>query len=127
MFSIFSARSIASPSKWIRPHSRKRACDESTPVTCNLSGIPLRSALEIILDELQLKWTIHHDVLMITSPTKAESDEYLHTKCYDVTDLLAIPKDYDGTEPALSIHMEHIGLPGERGVDGTPGLKSPAH
>ena len=42
-----------------------------------------------MLDEIQLKWTIHHDVLMITSPAKAESDEFMYTKWYDVTDLLA--------------------------------------
>jgi hypothetical protein len=70
--------------------------DEVTPITCKLSGISLRSALEIILDELKLKWTIHRDVLMITSPEKAESDEYMYTKSYDVTDLLmAPPSHYD--------------------------------
>ena len=56
---------------------KEMGTEESTPITCNLPGIPLRSALEIILDELQLKWVISHNVLMITSPTKAESDEYM--------------------------------------------------
>jgi hypothetical protein len=68
--------------------------DESLPVTQKLSGISLQSALEIILDELQLKWTIHHDVLMITSPQKAESDEFMSTKIYDVTDLVLPEEDY---------------------------------
>ena len=45
-----------------------------------------------MLDELQLKWSIHHDVLMITTPKKAEGEEYLYTKCYDVSDLLAFPE-----------------------------------
>ena len=67
---------------------KEAGVDESTPVNCRLSGISLQSALEIILDELQLKWTIHHDVLMITSPMKAESDEFTYTKLYDVTDLI---------------------------------------
>jgi hypothetical protein len=71
--------------------------DESTPITCKLSGISLQSALEIILDELQLRWVIHHDVLMITSPQKAESDEFAYTKLYDVTDLV-IPM------PDASVH-----------------------
>ena len=82
---------------------KEAGVDESTPITCKLSGISLRSALEIILDELQLKWTIHHDVLMITSPTKAESDEYMYTKCYDVTDLLVTAKDYDVQNPLAPV------------------------
>jgi hypothetical protein len=61
---------------------------EDAPVTCRLSGISLQSALEIVLDELQLKWTIQHDVLTITSPQKAESDEFMCTKLYDVADLV---------------------------------------
>ncbi len=73
--------------------------DRATPITCKLSGIPLRSALEIMLDELQLKWTIYHDVLVITTPTKAESDEYMCTKCYDVTDLLVTAKGYEVQNP----------------------------
>jgi hypothetical protein len=62
--------------------------DPETPVTCNVSGISLQSALEIILDELQLKWSIHHDVLMLTSPSKAVSDDFMYTRVYDVTDLI---------------------------------------
>ena len=78
---------------------REAACDESALITCKLSGIPLRSALEIILDGQQLKWTIHHDVLMITTPTKAESDEFMDTKCYDVTDLLVAPNEFGLANP----------------------------
>ena len=64
--------------------------DESTPVTKNLNGISLRSALRLMLDELQLKYVIHNDVLLITSPQKAESDEFMTTKAYPVTDLVEI-------------------------------------
>ena len=62
--------------------------DESTPVTKNLKGISLRSALKLLLDELQLKYVVHNEVLLITSPTKAESDEYMTTKVYPVADLV---------------------------------------
>ena len=71
------------------PALKEAGVEDSTNITKDLSGVSLRSALAIILDELQLKWVIHHDVLMVTSPTKAESDEYMLTKLYDVTDLLA--------------------------------------
>ncbi len=71
------------------PALKEAGVEDSTNITKDLSGVSLRSALAIILDELQLKWVIHHNVLMVTSPTKAESDEYMLTKLYDVTDLLA--------------------------------------
>ena len=54
--------------------------DESTQVTKNLKGVSLRSALKLLLDELKLKWVIHNEVLLITSPEKAESEEYMVTR-----------------------------------------------
>ena len=62
--------------------------EPDTPVTIEVSGISLQSALGILLEQLGLKWTVHHDVLMITSPAKTESDEYMRTKLYDVSDLV---------------------------------------
>ena len=41
-----------------------------------------------MLDELQLKYVVHNEVLLITSPAKAESDEYMTTKVYPVADLV---------------------------------------
>ena len=82
---------------------KEAGVDEGTPVTCKVSGISLLSALEIILDDLQLKWVIHHEVLMITSPAKAESDEFMYTKCYDVTDLVAPPKEFNLQNPVSPV------------------------
>ena len=62
-----------------------------TLVTKNLKGITLRSALKIVLDELGLKSVIHDGVLLITSPTRAESEEFLETKVYPVKDLVLPP------------------------------------
>jgi hypothetical protein len=67
---------------------KEAGVDDSTPITKNLKGISLRSALKLLLDELQLKYVIHNEVLLITSPTKAESDEYMTTKVYPVADLV---------------------------------------
>ena len=80
---------------------KEAGVERNTPITCNLSGIPLSSALAIVLDELQLKSVIHHNVLMITSPAKAEAegDDFMLTKFYDVTDLLVIAKDHDLHDP----------------------------
>ena len=58
------------------------------PVNCNLKGIALADALDILLDKKGLVWTIHDDVLWITSPTKTESDEFMETRVYDAADLV---------------------------------------
>ena len=39
-------------------------------MTKTLRGISLRSALKLLLDELQLKYVVHNEVLLITSPQK---------------------------------------------------------
>jgi hypothetical protein len=57
-----------------------------TPVTTNLKGISLRSALDLVLRELQLTWTIDDEVLLITTPE--EADNRLITKVLDVADLV---------------------------------------
>ena len=72
---------------------KEAGIDESTPVTKNLKGISLRSALKLLLDELQLKYVVHNEVLLITTPAKAESDEYMTTKVYPVADMVLPIKD----------------------------------
>ena len=57
-----------------------------TPVTKNLKGISLRSALNLLLRDLNLTWTIQNEVLLITTPEEAENQ--LITKVYDVSDLV---------------------------------------
>ncbi|MEZ6119038.1 MAG: sigma-70 family RNA polymerase sigma factor [Pirellulaceae bacterium] len=42
-----------------------------TPVTCELDGIRLKSALQLMLSELDLGYEVRHDVLVITSKEKA--------------------------------------------------------
>ncbi len=75
------------------PALKEAGVEDSTPITKNLKGISLRSALKLLLEELQLKFVIHNEVLLITSPTKAESDEYMTTKVYPVADLLVPDRD----------------------------------
>ena len=64
--------------------------DANSPITKNIKGVSLRSALRLLLDELQLKYAIHNEVLLITSPEKAESDDFLATKIYPVKDLVLV-------------------------------------
>ncbi|MBN1394242.1 MAG: hypothetical protein JW959_04410, partial [Pirellulales bacterium] len=60
--------------------------DADTPVTKNLKGVSLRSALELMLRDLDLTYMVTNDVLLITTPECAESE--LTTVVYPVTDLV---------------------------------------
>jgi len=57
-----------------------------TPITRNLKGITLRSALRLILRDMDLTYVIRDEVLLITTPEEAESQ--LATKVYPVADLV---------------------------------------
>ena len=64
------------------------AVDPLVPITFSLrKPIAFESALQLILDELDLTFTVQHEVLLITSKEKA--DEILTTKVYFVGDLFA--------------------------------------
>jgi von Willebrand factor type A domain len=56
------------------------------PVTVDLRNITLRSALRLMLSQLQLTYVIRDEVLMITTPEEAETE--LVTKVYPVADLV---------------------------------------
>jgi hypothetical protein len=60
--------------------------DSSTTVTRNLKGISLRSALRLLLGELDLTYVIRDEVLLITSKTEAEN--IVSTRVYPVADLV---------------------------------------
>ncbi|MEI8376421.1 MAG: hypothetical protein WCJ35_26690 [Planctomycetota bacterium] len=77
---------------------KEAGVEEVCPVTKHLSGISLKSALRLLLDELQLKYVIHNEVLLITSPTKVESDECMATRIYPVKDLILFRNENDGIE-----------------------------
>ena len=72
------------------------------PVTISLHGISLRSALRLMLKQLQLTYIIQDEVLMITTPEQAESE--LVICVYDVRDLVSGPKiapDFDSLIDAI--------------------------
>ncbi len=69
----------------------KKALDDiglptDMPITRNLRGITLRSALRLTLRELGLTYVIEDEVLLITTPEEAENR--LTTKVYPVADLV---------------------------------------
>ena len=60
--------------------------DQSVPVTMQLSGIKLKSALRLMLGDLDLTYVIENEVLLITSQENAEDAAI--TKVYPVADLV---------------------------------------
>ena len=72
----------------------KKALDDvgigtDTPVTTNLKGVSLKSALRLMLRGLGLTYVIKDSVLLITTPEQAESE--LETYVYPVGDLVLPP------------------------------------
>ncbi len=65
-----------------------------TPVTISIKGISLRSALRLMLREMDLTYVVRDEVLKITTPEEAENE--LDTRLYAVSDLA-----YDGKPPVL--------------------------
>lgn len=85
------------------------------PVRFQVQDVAARSALEAILEELDLTWLIENEILVITSATAAE--DLLVTMAYDVSDLveLAKPRSYGGIGSG-------IGFSGGFGSDPAMGL-----
>jgi alpha-2-macroglobulin len=79
--------------------------DEGTEITKSLNGLSLRSALKLLLDDLKLKYVIHNGVLLITTPEKAESEDYMQTRVYVVDDLVLPSGDQDSPrmQPLLDL------------------------
>ncbi len=63
------------------------------PITINLRGVSLRSALRLMLREIALTYAIEDEVLLIT--THEEAENRLETRMYRVTDLIGF-QDKDG-------------------------------
>ena len=59
-----------------------------TPITKRLKGITLRSALRLMLGELELTYMIKDEVMQVTTPEDAQSPENMLTKVYNVGDLV---------------------------------------
>lgn len=70
----------------------RRALEEAgigtdTPITRSVRNITLKSALRLILAELDMDYVIQDGVLLLTTMDRAESSEYLATRVYPVGDL----------------------------------------
>jgi hypothetical protein len=69
------------------------------PVTRNLSGVSLRSALRLMLKDLELTYVIRDEVLLITTPEEAIAQ--LATRVYPVADLVLPIDNGVGSNPFM--------------------------
>jgi len=60
--------------------------ETDTPVSASLRGVSLKSALRLILEQLDLTYVIRDEVLMITTPEEAQEQQV--TRLYPVSDLI---------------------------------------
>lgn len=89
---------------------RDAGINVDTPVTKSLKGITLRSALRLLLKDVDLTYVVRDEVLQITTPDDAES--LVTTKVYPVGDLV-VP---------IGINSNLFGLGGIGGLNGGSGL-----
>lgn len=76
-----------------------------TPITRKLKGISLRSALRLLLTDLDLTFTLRDEVLLITTPEDAENEEI--TVAYPVQDLVwtDVGPDFDPLIDLITMHI----------------------
>jgi hypothetical protein len=70
-----------------------------TPVTVNLKGISLRSALQILLNPLEMTYTIENEILMLT--TRDMAAQRPEIRIYNVSRLIG--DDGDATNLAMTL------------------------
>ncbi|HVX12135.1 MAG TPA: VWA domain-containing protein [Pirellulales bacterium] len=88
-----------------------------TPITRTIRGITLRSALKLLLSEMDLTYVIKNEVLMITSKTEAEN--MLSTRVYPVADLvIPVPQTGIGGRGAFNVRDDEAleTVPSEGGL-----------
>lgn len=85
-----------------------------TPVSGVLKGMPLRSALSILLKRHDMAWMLRDEVLQITTPDVADS--HLTTRIYPVADLVE-----DGDYQSLTEAIINTVAPASWNEGGGPG------
>lgn len=95
-----------------------------TAITKKFKQIRLKTALDLILDELELTYVAKDDLIVITTPEDAESK--LEVRVYDCRDLIAMPGlgEPGGIKPAQADAGTGAGPPGEKS-DGLGGDVAP--
>lgn len=75
-----------------------------TPITRNIKGITLESALDLMFSQLELAWVIHDEVLLVTS--KSQAQKMVETRVYPVRDLLAA--EGEELDPGMGVDYDSL-------------------
>ncbi|MES2793467.1 MAG: hypothetical protein V4719_27895 [Planctomycetota bacterium] len=76
--------------------------DSNTPITINVDGIQMKSALNLILEPLHLGYAIRDEVLKITSIERQKGD--LEVRVYPVADLVIPIPNFANSAPLGSLN-----------------------
>ncbi|MBX7074989.1 MAG: hypothetical protein K1X71_17745 [Pirellulales bacterium] len=87
-------------------HLEEAGVAADTPVNLHLSGVKLRNALDLMLENLDLAWIVKNQVLVIT--TRDAASEHLVTRVYPVADMVTISKCREDHESLISIVVNTI-------------------
>ena len=71
----------------------KRKAEEGKTVTLKLSNISLDTALKLITEQVALKWTVKDGIVFISDEEGVKQEPI--TVVYDVSDLLAMPPNFE--------------------------------
>ncbi|WP_171189576.1 hypothetical protein, partial [Alienimonas chondri] len=90
------------------------------PITINVEGIRLKSALNLILEPLDLGHVISDDVLKVTNRNRMGGE--MITKPYAVTDLVIAIENFGGPSPGIDPMLQQGGQAGLNSGFGPAGL-----
>ena len=90
---------------------------QSTPISINVDGVQLRSALNLMLGQLHLDYTIENEVLNITSQTRQQGG--MKVEVYQVADLV-VPINVRNPSVAMEPANNPLGLAGGAGMPQIP-------
>ncbi|MEK6237203.1 MAG: tetratricopeptide repeat protein, partial [Planctomycetales bacterium] len=122
---LFLSEGVGAPVKLDVQALDDEGIPTDSPISMELSEIPLRSALRLMLDPLNCTMIIRHDVLLITTQTEADMD--LTTRVYPVEELVSFVEngetlyDWDSLIDMLTSTVE----PNNWDVVGGPGSIMP--
>lgn len=100
----------------------RRKVEEGKSVTLRLKDVTLATAVNLIAEQVELKWTVKDGVVFVSDEEGVKQEPV--TVVYDVRSLLAQPPDFEGPE----IDLGEIGrsdTTDEDGGGGWPGESEP--
>ena len=100
---------------------KKEGIASDVAVTLRLAGVSLRSALDLLLRDVQCTWAVRDNTLLIT--TEDEARKIMATKVYPVEDLVAgqdeAGRTTDGSKTLIEVVNEILSLDDSRQVAGS--------